>query len=189
MTLLIPLKCATCRLFDAFRYKNFKCEQHNRFFEVNLYQKNPLNTHHWRANLARPSRDIDLTFRSKDAETGEKVLQSAEQEHGLQASSPELYGTLSKVSQVGHRNTAKWNEDPIAQTLAILLTWIRLRMSQFFKRVSLPISKILRSSFDSCSPRLRQILVRVASSLFFVSIGPTQNLRLALNSKHFGGTN
>ena len=157
--------CAMCLLFNASRFKNFKCEQHNRFFEVNLYQKNPVNAHHLRANLARPSRDIDLTFRSKDADTGEKVLQSAEQEekHGLQASSPELHGALSQASQVSHRSTAKWNEDPMAQTLGMLLTRIRVWMSQFFKRASLPISQISRTSFDSCSPRLGQALVRVAS--------------------------
>jgi hypothetical protein len=42
------------------RYKNFKCTEHNKFFEVNLYQKDPINTHHWRANLARPASEIDL---------------------------------------------------------------------------------------------------------------------------------
>ncbi|KAI1189503.1 hypothetical protein F5B17DRAFT_428492 [Nemania serpens] len=41
-------------------YKNFKCEQHDKFFEVNLYQKDPVNAHHWRANLARPASEIDL---------------------------------------------------------------------------------------------------------------------------------
>jgi hypothetical protein len=44
----------------AFRYKNFKCDIHDKFFEVNLYQKDPINRHHWRATLARPSDDIDL---------------------------------------------------------------------------------------------------------------------------------
>ncbi|TGO60367.1 hypothetical protein BCON_0036g00580 [Botryotinia convoluta] len=41
-------------------YKNFKCTSHNKFFEVNLYQKDPVNVHHWRANIARPAGDIDL---------------------------------------------------------------------------------------------------------------------------------
>ncbi|KAM3556918.1 hypothetical protein ARSEF4850_005306 [Beauveria asiatica] len=41
-------------------YKNFKCEVHNKFFELNVYQKDPVNKHHWRANLARPAREIDL---------------------------------------------------------------------------------------------------------------------------------
>ncbi|KAK4868510.1 hypothetical protein LT330_006712 [Penicillium expansum] len=41
-------------------YKNFKCTMHNKFFEVNLYQKDPVNRHHWRLNIARPASDIDL---------------------------------------------------------------------------------------------------------------------------------
>ncbi|KAI1491210.1 hypothetical protein F5X96DRAFT_668928 [Biscogniauxia mediterranea] len=41
-------------------YKNFKCESHNKFFEVNVYQKDPLNKHHWRINVARPGSTIDL---------------------------------------------------------------------------------------------------------------------------------
>lgn len=44
----------------AYRYKNFKCTVHNKFFEVNLYQKDPVNQHHWRLNIARPASDIDL---------------------------------------------------------------------------------------------------------------------------------
>lgn len=42
------------------RYKNFKCTAHNKFFELNLYEKNPVNTHHWRGNISRPSADINL---------------------------------------------------------------------------------------------------------------------------------
>lgn len=41
-------------------YKNYKCDGHNKFFELNLYQKDPVNKHHWRANLARPASEIDL---------------------------------------------------------------------------------------------------------------------------------
>ncbi|KAK8914878.1 hypothetical protein VCV18_011199 [Metarhizium anisopliae] len=44
----------------ASRYKNYKCEVHDKFYEVNIYQKDPVNKHHWRATLARPARDIDL---------------------------------------------------------------------------------------------------------------------------------
>lgn len=42
------------------RYKNFKCTNHNKFFELNIYEKDPVNTYHWRANIARPAGDIDL---------------------------------------------------------------------------------------------------------------------------------
>lgn len=52
-------------MLNAFRYKNFQCQKHNKFFEINLYQKKLTNTHHWRATLARPSRDIDLQYRRK----------------------------------------------------------------------------------------------------------------------------
>ncbi|KAM0288738.1 hypothetical protein ACHAO9_006801 [Fusarium lateritium] len=41
-------------------YKNYRCQGHNKFFEVNIYQKDPVNKHHWRANIARPAGSIDL---------------------------------------------------------------------------------------------------------------------------------
>ncbi|KAF4535198.1 MFS multidrug transporter [Lasiodiplodia theobromae] len=41
-------------------YKNFKCSTHNKFFEVNVYEKDPFNAHHWRQNIARPGSEIDL---------------------------------------------------------------------------------------------------------------------------------
>lgn len=46
--------------FSSYRYKNFKCAKHNRFFEVNVYEKNAVNAHHWRHNIARPAGEIDL---------------------------------------------------------------------------------------------------------------------------------
>ncbi|KAI1308083.1 hypothetical protein F5Y03DRAFT_110624 [Xylaria venustula] len=49
-------------------YKNFRCEKPNKFFELNLYQQNPTDAHHWRANLERPARDIDLALKDKEAE-------------------------------------------------------------------------------------------------------------------------
>lgn len=48
------------RLLTRCRYKNWKCNEHNKFFEVNVYQKNPTNLHHWRVNIARPANEIDL---------------------------------------------------------------------------------------------------------------------------------
>ncbi|KAF2750739.1 hypothetical protein M011DRAFT_517056 [Sporormia fimetaria CBS 119925] len=41
-------------------FKNFKCDVHSRFFEVNVYQKYPVNKHHWRADVARPAGEIEL---------------------------------------------------------------------------------------------------------------------------------
>ncbi|KAK4064262.1 uncharacterized protein Triagg1_9058 [Trichoderma aggressivum f. europaeum] len=59
-------------------YKNFKCVAHDKFFEVNLYQQNPTNTHHWRANIARPATDIDLVYRQK--KEGERSAQAVKAE-------------------------------------------------------------------------------------------------------------
>ncbi|KAK2052353.1 hypothetical protein LY76DRAFT_671431 [Colletotrichum caudatum] len=63
-------------------YKNFRCDIHNKFFEINLYQQNPTNSHHWRYNLSRPSRDIDLVYRQgKSADPGKvKVEPSTSQQ-------------------------------------------------------------------------------------------------------------
>jgi hypothetical protein len=44
----------------SYRFKNFKCVAHNKFFELNLYERDPVNRHHWRANIARPATEIDL---------------------------------------------------------------------------------------------------------------------------------
>lgn len=41
-------------------HKNFKYTSHNRFLELNLYQKDPVNKHHWRLDVTRPSKEIDL---------------------------------------------------------------------------------------------------------------------------------
>ncbi|KAL5382851.1 hypothetical protein PMIN02_009818 [Paraphaeosphaeria minitans] len=54
-------------------FKNFRCSSHDKFFEVNLYQKNPSNTHHWQSNLARPSQEIDLVFRRQKVITHPKI--------------------------------------------------------------------------------------------------------------------
>ncbi|KAI8416622.1 hypothetical protein FOFC_02935, partial [Fusarium oxysporum] len=41
-------------------YKLYKCQGHNKFFGVNIYQKDPINKHHWRVHIARPADSIDL---------------------------------------------------------------------------------------------------------------------------------
>ncbi|KAJ5260585.1 hypothetical protein N7478_012190 [Penicillium angulare] len=33
---------------------------HNKFFEINLYQKDPINLHHWKFNIARSAGNIDI---------------------------------------------------------------------------------------------------------------------------------
>ncbi|KAK0388375.1 hypothetical protein NLU13_4620 [Sarocladium strictum] len=57
-------------------YKNYKCLVHNKFFEVNVYQKDPVNLHHWRANLARPAAEIDLQPQATTQVTSTPVTQS-----------------------------------------------------------------------------------------------------------------
>ncbi|KAL9130055.1 MAG: hypothetical protein Q9217_001659 [Psora testacea] len=78
-------------------YKNFRCEKHSRFFEINLYQNNPTNAHHWRVNLARPSSNIDLAFQQKDpeAESSNKAEDSAGQEEKQELLSSDIQGKSS----------------------------------------------------------------------------------------------
>jgi len=47
------------------RYKNFVCETHNRWFELNLYRKDPVERDRKRVDTerpetARPANEIDL---------------------------------------------------------------------------------------------------------------------------------
>ncbi|KAI9801895.1 MAG: hypothetical protein M1833_002209 [Piccolia ochrophora] len=78
-------------------YKNYRCKIHNKFFEVNLYKKDPINTHHWRSNVARPSRDIDLVFRQQRTETdsNKKMKEpAAEQEKKQEPPSSDSKGDI-----------------------------------------------------------------------------------------------
>lgn len=56
----LPISMLQNEKLNSKRYKNFKCVAHNKFFELNIYQKDPLNQHHWRVNIARPGSDIDI---------------------------------------------------------------------------------------------------------------------------------
>jgi len=66
-------------------YKNFKCRQHNKFFELNIYQRDPVNQHHWRANIARPAGDIDLptTISSRSNITNTTLIQGEHHEEDI----------------------------------------------------------------------------------------------------------
>jgi hypothetical protein len=35
---------------------------HNEFFELNVYKKDPVNKHHWRADVIQPVAETDLSF-------------------------------------------------------------------------------------------------------------------------------
>ncbi|KAK7002437.1 hypothetical protein R3P38DRAFT_3042945 [Favolaschia claudopus] len=47
-------------LKKANAYKNYKSVKENRFYEMNLYLRDTTSAYHWRANIARPSAQIDL---------------------------------------------------------------------------------------------------------------------------------
>jgi hypothetical protein len=52
------------------RYKNYRCSSHNKFFELNIYEKDPVNKQHWRANIARPAGEIvGITCDAKSHDT------------------------------------------------------------------------------------------------------------------------
>jgi hypothetical protein len=102
----------TCRPYDletgtnSSRYKTYRCETHNKFFEVNLYQKNPINTHHWRATLARPSRDIDLAYRRRGCETVQgQSAQETKQEFLSTDTKGKAANPISRNLQVSHSET------------------------------------------------------------------------------------
>jgi hypothetical protein len=80
------------------RYKNFKCTLHNKFFELNLYQKDPVNRHHWRANIARPAADIDLDASSGGLVSVQRTASHAITSEGQQPSTIQSHtGDESKV--------------------------------------------------------------------------------------------
>ncbi|KAL6832263.1 hypothetical protein V8C40DRAFT_273617 [Trichoderma camerunense] len=89
-------------------YKNFKCNTHDKFFEVNLYQQNPTNRHHWRANIARPATDIDLVYRQKKEKSTQDIKaedmkqedHGGEPEHGGPSSSTLPDPTLQVASEL-----------------------------------------------------------------------------------------
>ena len=98
------------------RYKNFTCTSHNKFFELNLYQKDPVNRHHWRANIARPAADIDL-----DASSGEQVSaqRTASDDTKIEGRQP---STIQKItsdeSKVDSAKPPTDLDDSIARLLA-----------------------------------------------------------------------
>ena len=68
-------------------YKNFRCSDHDRFFELNLYQKDPVNKHHWRLNIARPTRERpplgDGRVRNQDAGRGRSYMVRGSPDAGI----------------------------------------------------------------------------------------------------------
>ncbi len=97
----------------AYRYKNFKCASHNKFFELNLYQKDPVNRHHWRANIARPAAYIDLDASSREQE--ELQVMTPKSKVDSQAQIQENTGDESNAASV---KPATEFDDSIAGVLA-----------------------------------------------------------------------
>ena len=85
---------------------------HNKFFELNLYQKDPVNRHHWRANIARPAADIDL-----DASSGRQV--SAQDDTKIDGRQPiTIQKNTGDESKVDSAKPATDFDDSIAMVLA-----------------------------------------------------------------------
>jgi hypothetical protein len=88
------------------RYKNFRCAAHNKFFELNLYEKNPINTHHWRANIARPATEIDLLPTSARA-TGSVTTPPNTKDDTAKSPVP----STSELAQISDSNDTVKKED------------------------------------------------------------------------------
>jgi hypothetical protein len=94
------------------RHKNFRCFVHNKFFEVNLYQKDPVNKHHWRATIARPAKEIDIPTRHKEPTLAEVVKRKDSTPNIM----PEFGGT-------------KFSEDLVFATLSMALPGLAVNFS------------------------------------------------------------
>lgn len=57
---VVQLHVNGSELLTLYSFENYECGMHNKFFEVHVYQRDPINTHHWRADVARPASEIDL---------------------------------------------------------------------------------------------------------------------------------
>ncbi|QYS99362.1 hypothetical protein H0G86_006499 [Trichoderma simmonsii] len=112
-------------------YKNFKCIVHDKFFEVNLYQQNPTNRHHWRANIARPATDIDLVYRQKKEKSTQAIKtedmkqkdHDRESEHGGSSSS----GLPDSTSQV-NKATSELDIPALKSVLRFLLPTVKTNL-------------------------------------------------------------
>ncbi|KFZ00470.1 hypothetical protein V500_01053 [Pseudogymnoascus sp. VKM F-4518 (FW-2643)] len=97
-------------------YKNFKCLIHNKFFEVNLYEKDPVNRHHWRATISRPAEEIDIPAKPmKAARSGSFQLSKHLPNKSLAQGSEQQH--VSPKPNPGSSDT-KFSNDPIFDILA-----------------------------------------------------------------------
>ncbi|KAI4142022.1 MAG: hypothetical protein LQ340_007457, partial [Diploschistes diacapsis] len=97
-------------------YKNFRCTSHNKLFELNLYQKEPVNRHHWRANIARPAADIDLGASSNEQVAGQGTASDDTTIEGRQPST--IQTNIDDDIKVDSAKPATDLDDSIARVLA-----------------------------------------------------------------------
>jgi hypothetical protein len=102
----------------ACRYKNFRCALHDKFFELNLYQKDPVNRHHWRANIARPAADIDLDTSSGEQVSAQRTASDDTKIEGRQPST--IQKNIGDESKADKAKPATDFDDSIARVLARL---------------------------------------------------------------------
>jgi hypothetical protein len=69
------------------------------FFEVNIYQEDPVNKHHWRATIARPATDIDLQQRSNSERDDFASVQGNARDQRLQFVKYCLQKVLPEICQ------------------------------------------------------------------------------------------
>ncbi|KAJ5941523.1 hypothetical protein N7516_001691 [Penicillium verrucosum] len=50
--------------------KGFQCTQHNRVFDLNLYEPSTGSSHHWRANIAKPLKQLENAIKYKISRSG-----------------------------------------------------------------------------------------------------------------------
>ncbi|KAI9859167.1 MAG: hypothetical protein M1813_007125 [Trichoglossum hirsutum] len=99
-------------------YKNFRCALHDKFFELNLYQKDPVNRHHWRANIARPAADIDLDTSSGEQVSAQRTASDDTKIEGRQPST--IQKNIGDESKADKAKPATDFDDSIARVLARL---------------------------------------------------------------------
>ncbi|KAJ4860076.1 hypothetical protein T069G_05064 [Trichoderma breve] len=126
-------------------YKNFKCITHDKFFEVNLYQQNPTNRHHWRANIARPATDIDLVYRQKK-EKSTRAIKAEDMKQADHDGEPEHVKTNLGSNPLLSLLSLDWVNTELSLGLEIEELWISELKSD---NIAAFICSYVKSSADS----------------------------------------
>ncbi|KFX91472.1 hypothetical protein O988_07741 [Pseudogymnoascus sp. VKM F-3808] len=151
-------------------YKNFRCLIHNKFFEVNLYQKDPVNMHHWRATISRPAEEIDIPAKPKEASRpgsfhlfqhlpNKNLAEGMGQQH------------VSPKPNTGSGDT-KFSNDPIFGTLSLALPSLAIDFGGDL--LSLVALDILASKFNvpvNFEPAWKKLLSAGEIARFIIDCG------------------